>query len=460
MSNGSNGDGGRGFGGGRLGKARLRLRWGLGTAAVLVGCGQPPAPPQMPAPPVRAMTVALVPIAEEFTAVGTVVPLEVSRVAAGAEGKVVEFPFREGTLVRKDEVITKLRDKTLAIEIEGGKALMRQREAMFREMQAGFRAEEKAQAEAKMAAAKETLDLADLKLKRTDDLFRRGAARQEELEEAHSTQMRATQLFLEARADRDLKLNGYRKETIEQSQAAYEQQQQEVARLEDEMSKRTVRAPFTGYLVKKHTDLGEWVIKGAPIVTLIDLQTVEVVVKVDENRIGLVKVGGKIDVKFDAYPNQAFSGEVVHIVPQSEWAGGSRSFPVRIRLPNEFENDVPKFKEGMLARAKFRGPERQGLTVDRDAIVRGGRAPIVYVLAEIPVAGGTPKTVVRPVPIAEGLDLGPTIEVSGAAGAAKLEAGARVVNEGAERLRPEQEVRVLPNEVPRTAQQPTPPKAQ
>ncbi|NIR27176.1 MAG: HlyD family secretion protein, partial [Gammaproteobacteria bacterium] len=39
---------------------------------------------------------------------------------------------------------------------------------------------------------------------------------------------------------------------------------------EDAIAKKIIRAPFAGFVVKEHTQLGEWVDKGGPIVTIAD----------------------------------------------------------------------------------------------------------------------------------------------------------------------------------------------
>lgn len=401
----------------------------------LAGCmPAPQLPPEMAAN-VRVKPVVREEVALEISLVGSILPLEVSRVAAGAEGKVIEFPFREGMQAEKGAVLAKLRDITLSIEIQSSEALAAQRKAIWEEMQAGYRKEEIEQSRARNAAAEEADRLAQSKLARMRDLYKRNAASQEQLDDVQTEAERMRQIYLETKADFELKTAGYRREQVAQAKAAYEAAAHSVRQLQDELLKRTVTAPFAGYVVAKHTDLGEWVEKGGAVVTLTDLSSVEVVVNVDENYIHLLTIGQSVPVQCESLPQHKFTGEVVQIIPKSAWETGSRSFPVRVRLANEVVGGQPLLKEGMLARVTFRGPAHQAILVPKDSVVRSGARPMVYLVS-------AEKRAV-PVPVIEGLSKQAWVEVD-----AKLAVGDRIVSEGAERLRPNQLVNILEDAAP------------
>ena len=111
-----------------------------------------------------------------------------------------------------------------------------------------------------------------------------------------------------------MKSAGHRPEQVAQAQAAYEAQQQEVMRLQDELAKRQIKAPFDGFLVEKHIDVGEWVEQGGPVATLVNLSEIEVVINVEESYVGIARLNEQVQVRFDAV-GETFPGEVVHIVP-------------------------------------------------------------------------------------------------------------------------------------------------
>ncbi len=89
----------------------------------------------------------------------------------------------------------------------------------------------------------------------------------------------------------------------------------------------------------------------------------------------------------------------------------------------------------MLATASmFIGEVEDMLMVNKDALVLGGPEVSLFVVRE---DTNTKKSVVMPVPVQIGAAIGDWIQVSG-----PIQAGDRVVVEGNERLRPNQDVQI------------------
>jgi HlyD family secretion protein len=107
---------------------------------------------------------------------------------------------------------------------------------------------------------------------------------------------------------------------------------------------------------------------------------------------------------------------------------------VLVRVANSRTKDGHLLKGGMLARAILPvGKQEQALLISKDAIVLGGKAPMVYA---VDVDAATPGTgSVRPVPVELGVADGSEIQIRG-----PLRPGELVVVEGNERLRPGQPV--------------------
>jgi len=415
---------------------RSARRWtsvpALAMLALVAGCsGPPPAAEPAPLSQVKVVPARVDEIAPELLSVGTIVPLDRSRVAATAEGNVIQFPHRVGDFVEQGELLAELRTVTLAIELEGARALLRQREQDYTRMKAGYRTEEIAQAEAKKLAAEAMLHIAESALERKRGLREKSAnaVSEQELVEAEFQTENARQVMAEADAAHAMTVAGYRAEEIDAARAAADVQQQEVLRLEDEMKKRNVVAPFSGYIVEKHIDLGEWVPLGGPVATLVNLDEVEVQVNVEESFIAQLRPGQEVEARIDARGGEIVKGTIRQIVPRADWGTGSRSFPVIVRMKNSREHDQPRLREGMVARITFRGTPRQALLVHKDAIVRNLVGTLVYVV-------GADKKV-RAVGIKEGISSGEFIAVEG-----ELRDGDLLVTEGVERLRPFDKVAV------------------
>jgi RND family efflux transporter MFP subunit len=225
---------------------------------------------------------------------------------------------------------------------------------------------------------------------------------------------------------------GFRDEEIEAARAARDAQRHIVTRLEDELLRRRIEAPFDGYVTERYTEVGQWVDEGGPVVTLVRLDEVEVRVQVEENAIREIQVGQQVDVYVDALGNEPFSGEIRQIIPRANWQQGSRSFPVVVRLANTTVDNQPRLKEGMLARITFHGIPRETLLVNKDSVVRSSGRPVVFVVEA--------DNRVRAVEVRDGMSQGQFIEIEG-----DIRDGDRLVTEGVERLRPFQQVLVLEN---------------
>jgi RND family efflux transporter MFP subunit len=189
--------------------------------------------------------------------------------------------------------------------------------------------------------------------------------------------------FLAARAQHERALEalreaetGYRPEDVAKAEAEFRQAQAAHERIRDELEKTTIRAPLTGFLVKKHAEVGQWVDEGGKIADLVTLDRVEVVTLIAEKEIGRIAVGDVAVFSVDAYPGRSFTGRISHIVPQGDLQ--ARAFPVKIEVDNP--QGFP-LKGGMLARVTIGyGTPRRTVLVPKDAVVRRGDRELVFVV--------------------------------------------------------------------------------
>lgn len=441
------------------------LWWGgmLGVSLVglsLAGCGGAPGKAAAPAggKAPRAALVRVGPVVRGTVtpatwAVGTVIARRTSVVASGADGKVEQFLVRRGQIVEAGQELSVLNMVSTDLEIAEAEALLHEREQQLLEAQAS-RPEEIAEALARMEAAQVTRDIARDRLERWQRLSQGGAAPQDSLDDARERSLAAEKLFLAAKASYELVLAGPRTETRLQAQARRDAQRHHVEYLKSERDKRTTRAPFRGIVVAEHTEAGQWLSKGDPVVTLSDLlEEVEVVANVDQRELRNVQLGGTVTAWIDGVDPREWTGCVVAVIPRSDWERGARTFPVKVTIPNQVVSAEglvqPVLREGMLARIRFTGPEHEATLVPKSALVRSETGTRLYAVipGEKPGAGKA-----RPVMVQEGGAYGDQVEVLGE----DLQPGMLVVTEGAERLSPFADI-VLQSEAPAAASGPPAP---
>lgn len=141
------------------------------------------------------------------------------------------------------------------------------------------------------------------------------------------------------------------------------------------LEKHIIRAPFSGRVGTRKISVGAYVGIGAPLVNLEKIDTLKVDFKVPELFLSSVVVGQKIELKVDALPDRAFTGEIYAIDPMVDVNG--RAMRVRARLANP---DLV-LRPGLFARILIIGQKpREVVLVPESAVVpRGGETFIFTV---------------------------------------------------------------------------------
>ena len=136
--------------------------------------------------------------------------------------------------------------------------------------------------------------------------------RQEEIDQGRAAWLEAQERFA-------LVKKGPRQETIDQARARLEQAKQSLALATTRLSYATLAAPFSGVVLSKHVEAGEYVSAGTPVVTVGDLEHVWVRAYVNETDLGRVKLGQKSRATTDTYPGKRYEGNVSFISSQAEF---------------------------------------------------------------------------------------------------------------------------------------------
>lgn len=205
-------------------------------------------------------------------------------------------------------------------------------EANLAQLKAGPTAEQLAQAEAAVAAAKAQLDLV------------RQPTTQYDLQAAQAG--------------------------VAQAQAAVD-----LARLQ--LAEATVKAPFAGVVAQRLVSEGAMVGPTSPVLMLVSTD-IEVVVNVDERALATVKTGQSATLTTSAYPGEEFAATVTAVAPTLD----AQSRTVQARLtPQDQEG---KLRDGMFAQVRLTADAavRDALLVPKSAVLDEQGETIVYVIAD------------------------------------------------------------------------------
>ncbi len=389
----------------------------------------------MPPAPVEVAPVVRRDIAPRRTFVGSVRPLRRAVVGAEIAGRVEDVLARDGDHVARGAPIATLRTTGIQLDVRVARAELALRQSELDELENGSRPEEILQAEARLAAAEAELAHAQWDRETGLRLRETGGLSEGEERRLAVTLAAAEQALRREQALLDLVRAGPRRERLTQAQARVATQEAVIARLEEDLARHSIKAPFDGVIVREHTEAGEWLSVGAAVVELMALGEVDVRVGVVEDHVGSLRVGAEATIEVGAFPNRAFTGRVHAVVPEGDER--TRSFPVDVRVANEATGagDHP-LKPGMFARVSLAvGAPVSSLVVPKDALVLAGPSAMVYVIVPADPATEGASATVRPVPVRTGAADGGLVAVE-----AELKEGELVVTRGNERLRPGQDV--------------------
>ena len=142
------------------------------------------------------------------------------------------------------------------------------------------------------------------------------------------------------------------------------------------VDKATIEAPVTGVVSKKYVDEGNMVGPSAPLVRIVQIDTLKVLGGVSERYLPKL-VPGKttVQIKTDAYPEDEFEGTVYRIGVAVDTV--TRTGEVEIRVPNT----DGKLKPGMFARMTIAVSQRENAVVVPDSsLIRTGEETYVFVV--------------------------------------------------------------------------------
>lgn len=127
-------------------------------------------------------------------------------------------------------------------------------------------------------------------------------------------------------------------EAVKAAQAAVQSAQAALAGARANLDYTLIRAPFDGVVLTKNADVGDIVTplgasstSKAAVVTLADMDSLQVEVDVSETSITLIKVGQPCDIQLDALADRRFRGEVHAIVPTVDRSKATVLVKVRFR---------------------------------------------------------------------------------------------------------------------------------
>ena len=145
---------------------------------------------------------------------------------------------------------------------------------------------------------------------------------------------------------------------LKQAASAVTQAQAALDLIKIQIQYSVVNTLAPGVILDRSIEPGEVVAAGAPVMSIGQLDPIQITVYVPESRYGEIKLGEKAQVSVDSFPNQTFTGEVTYIANQAEFTprnvqtvSGRETTVYAVKLT--IANPDQKLKPGMPADVTF-----------------------------------------------------------------------------------------------------------
>ncbi len=172
---------------------------------------------------------------------------------------------------------------------------------------------------------------------------------------------------------------------VKTSAATAKQSEAELVRLRSIISKKTIRAPFTGRTGIRQINLGQFVGNGDPIVSLQSPDPVYVDFSLPQQRLSELSVGLEVRVVTDSFPDQTYTGKLTAIQPELD------AVTRNVKLRAELQNPKGELRPGMFVRAQVVLPQSEKVVaVPSTAIMYAPYGDSVYVVVPAPAKDGKP----------------------------------------------------------------------
>ena len=283
------------------------------------------------------------------------------KISPEVSGEVVELPVHEGDMVKKGQLLCKVRPDILKSEFDRTEAAYNTQKAAVEN------------ANQMLAQSQATYDNQASIYNRDKVLYDKKVLTAAEFEAARAS-------YMGAKAS----LEAYKQNLIG-AKYGLAQSEASVKEANGNLVKTTIYSPVDGVISKLSIQKGERVLgtqqfAGTEIMTISDLNQLDATVDVNENDINRIKLGDSAKVQVDAFTNKLFAGTVIEIGSAANVVGNTAdqvtNFTVKVRIdPKSYEGllnksaaNVSPFRPGLTATVDINTNHAKGLAVPIQAV--------------------------------------------------------------------------------------------
>jgi len=298
-----------------------------------------------------------VPETEVYRATG-ILETEITTISSQVGGKVEALPIAIGGMVEQDGIVAQLETELLSGQLNVVQANLQIAEAQQELITMEPREDDIRAADAVVKLAETYLLVADQSLEDAFDLKRSDPTRNKKIDTARAQVYQAEAQLQAAQTSYDSVRTGATDSERESANIAVKEAELASETIVKQIENQTLIAPISGIVMQHLIKPGEIALAGWPILTLADVKRMELTVFVPQGDLSWMKIGDRVPILVDVYPDERFFGEIISISDEAEFTPRSVQTPddreilvyaVKIRVPN----DDGSLKPGLYAEATF-----------------------------------------------------------------------------------------------------------
>ncbi len=285
-----------------------------------------------------AVTTAVVesrPIERYLRVTGSLLADEQAEISAETPGRITDTPVERGTRVQQGTLLVRISSAETAAQLQEAEANAGQIEARLG-LTAGQSFDAKRVPD--VMNAKAALEWAEAEFARIGSLLDQKVVSQSEYDQRRTQVEAARQQYLVSQ------------NVVSQSYRSLEAARARIALARKSVADTAIRAPFSGIVAERLVSIGDYVAKGARVVTLVRVDPLRVELTIPEQSVSLVKVGLPVRLTVDAYPGEEFAAHVRFVSPSLR--SDLRALTVEAIAPNA----DGRLKPGLFATASILRP--------------------------------------------------------------------------------------------------------
>ncbi|MEE9099654.1 HlyD family secretion protein [Pseudomonas nitroreducens] len=256
-------------------------------------------------------------------------------VATKLPGRVAEILVDEGDFVKAGQVVAKMDTQVLQAQLAQAQAEVRQAQnaRLTAESLVAQRTSEKATAEAVVAQRQAELTAAQKRFTRTEQLVKRNALPQQQLDDDRAV-MQSAQAALAASRSQVVSaqagIAAARSQVIE-AQSAIEAATASTVRLQADIDDSLLKAPRNGRVQYRVAQPGEVLAAGGKLLNMVDLADVYMTFFLPSGQAGKVELGQEVRLVIDAVPEYVIPAKVSYVASVAQFT------PKTVETANERE---------------------------------------------------------------------------------------------------------------------------